>query len=30
MTYGRVLFTDHKHRVDGAAVSYLAELVRGK
>ena len=29
MTYGRVLSTLHKLALDGAAVSHLAELVRG-
>ena len=29
MTYGRVLFANHTRAVAGAAVSHLAELVRG-
>ena len=29
MTYGRVLRPLHKRIIDGAAVSHLAELVRG-
>src|SRR5437899_1249975 len=29
MTYGRAFRQDHKHPLDGAAVSHLAELVRG-
>jgi hypothetical protein len=29
MTYGRVLLADHEHALNGAAVSHLAELVRG-
>jgi hypothetical protein len=30
MTYGRVLFASHTRAVTGAAVSHLAELVRGE
>ena len=29
MTYGRVLYTGHIEELYGAAVSHLAELVRG-
>jgi hypothetical protein len=29
MTYGRARFAKHAHALDGAAVSHLAELVRG-
>ena len=29
MTYGRVLRARHRHDLDGATVSHLAELVRG-
>ena len=29
MTYGRVASPYHGHNLDGAAVSHLAELVRG-
>jgi hypothetical protein len=29
MTYGRVLLVDSTQSLDGAAVSHLAELVRG-
>jgi hypothetical protein len=30
MTYGRVLLAVHMRDLEGAAVSHLAELVRGK
>jgi hypothetical protein len=30
MTYGRVHLLVHEHSLDGAGVSHLAELVRGK
>jgi hypothetical protein len=30
MTYGRVRLATHKQAADGAVVSHLAELVRGK